>query len=76
MIDGVLENNTYTEIQEHLEPHITEKSVLCSDGAWPYVGVEKHKNCMHKRLLSSEKRVLEDVYHIQTVNGEIAHFKG
>jgi transposase-like protein len=76
MIDGVLSADTKDEIETHLEPHIKRDSVLCSDGAWAYVNVAKKTNCDHKRLISSENRVLDKIYHIQTVNGAIAHFKG
>jgi hypothetical protein len=31
--------------------------------------------CEHKRLISTKNRVIDKVYHIQTVNGTIAHFK-
>ena len=37
MIDGVLSADSAFEIQLHLEPHIKDYSVICSDGAWAYV---------------------------------------
>jgi hypothetical protein len=40
------------------------------------VTVAKQKSCDHKRLINNKVRVLDSVYHIQTVNGAIAHFKG
>jgi transposase-like protein len=76
MIDGILSEDTALEIESHLKPHITENSVLCSDGAWAYVNIAKATKCDHKRLIASKKRVLDGIYHIQTVNGAIAHFKG
>jgi exonuclease III len=36
----------------------------------------KEKSCVHKRLISNKLRVIDKVYHIQTVNGAIANFKG
>ena len=75
MLAHVLEANTKSEIKKYLEPYLMEKSVLCSDGAYAYIEVAKDKNCMHKRLLTMGNRVQENVYHIQTVNGAIAHFK-
>lgn len=30
--------------------------------------------CEHKRLVSTKNRVIDKVYHIQTVNGAIAHY--
>lgn len=76
MIDGVLSNDTASEIKLHLEPYIIKNSVLCSDGAWAYVSIAKTTHCDHKRLISGKNRVIDKIYHIQTVNGAIAHFKG
>ena len=76
MIDGVLSADTKEEIKAHLEPYIIKDSVLCSDGAWTYVDIARKTNCDHKRLISSKNRVIDKIYHIQTVNGAIAHFKG
>ena len=76
IIDGVLAADTTAEIKAHLEPHIIKNSVLCSDGGWAYVSVAQKMKCDHKRLISSENRVIDKIYHIQTVNGAIAHFKG
>lgn len=38
--------------------------------------LQKQKNCGHKRLINNKVRVIDKVYHTQTVNGAIAHFKG
>ena len=76
IIDSVLAADNTAEIKLHLAPHIIKDSVLCSDGAWAYVSIAKDANCDHKRLISSENRVQDKIYHIQTVNGAIAHFKG
>ena len=75
MVSKVLAVDTALEIESNLESHIMSNSVLCSDGAWPYVNVAEHKNCDHKRLINGKNRVTESIYHIQTVNGSIAHFK-
>ncbi len=45
------------------------------DGAWVYINIAKMKNCEHKRLISGRNRVINNIYHIQTVNGSIAHLK-
>jgi hypothetical protein len=37
--------------------------------------IAKVVKCEHKRLISTKNRVIDKVYHIQTVNGAIAHFK-
>lgn len=76
MINPILSADNTAEISANLAPHLTENSVLCSDGSWAYVTIAKKANCDHKRLINGKKRVLDKVYHIQTVNGAIAHFKG
>lgn len=76
LINKVLAADTAIEIEINLEPHISNNSVLCSDGAWPYVNIAKHTQCDHKRLITGKKRVIDGIYHIQNVNGAIAHFKG
>ncbi|WDE09433.1 IS1595 family transposase [Thalassomonas haliotis] len=76
MINAILSADTRAEIAAHLTENITENSVLCSDGSWSYVEIAKQKNCDHKRLINNQVRVIDKVYHIQTVNGAIAHFKG
>ena len=76
MINLILSADTTAEIAANFSKNITENSVLCSDGSWSYVTIAKQKNCDHKRLINSKVRVIDKVYHIQTVNGAIAHFKG
>ncbi len=71
----MLAADTALEIETHFESHITSHSVLCSDGAWPYVKIAEHKSCDHKRLINVKNRVIGNIYHIQTVNGSITHFK-
>ena len=75
IVSKVLAADTALEIETHFESHVTNNSVLCSDGAWPYVNIAEHKNCDHKRLINGKDRVIENIYHIQTVNGSITHFK-
>lgn len=76
MITPILSADTTAEIVANFAANITENSVLCSDGSRAYVTVAKQKSCDHKRLINNKVRVLDSVYHIQTVNGAIAHFKG
>ncbi len=76
MITPILPADTTAEITANLAQNITENSVLCSDGSWSYVAISKQRNCDHKRLINGKMRVIDKVYHIQTVNGAIAHFKG
>ena len=75
MINPILSADTTSEIADNFAANITDNSVLCSDGSWAYVTVAKQTNCDHKRLINNKVRVLDKVYHIQTVNGAIAHFK-
>jgi transposase-like protein len=75
MVSQVLAADTKAEITLHLQPYITEGSVLCSDGAHAYKDIAKVTQCAHKRLISTQQRVIDKVYYIQTVNGAIAHFK-
>jgi transposase-like protein len=76
MINPILDADTTVEISANFANNITENSVICSDGSWSYVAIAKQKNCDHKRLINNKLRVIDTVYHIQTVNGAIAHFKG
>jgi transposase-like protein len=76
MINRILSADTTAEIEANLTDNIMENSVLCSDGSWSYVTIAKQTNCDHKRLINGKVRVIDKVYHIQTVNGAIAHFKG
>ena len=71
----MLAADTALEIETNFGSHITSHSVLCSDGAWPYVKIVEHKSCDHKRLINGMNRVIGNIYHIQTVNGSITHFK-
>jgi len=76
MINPILSADTTAEITANFAENITENSVICSDGSWSYVAIAKEKSCDHKRLINNKVRVIDKVYHIQTVNGAIAHFKG
>ena len=75
MINPILSADTTTEIAANFAANIVDNSVLCSDGSWAYVAIAKEKNCDHKRLINNKIRVVDKAYHIQTVNGAIAHFK-
>lgn len=76
IVDAVLKRDTALEIQKAFIPHLEKYSVLCSDGSNTYVAIAHKKECDHKQLNSNKNRVLEKVYHIQNVNGAIAHFRG
>jgi hypothetical protein len=63
--------DTIAEIEVNLTDNITENSVLCRDCSWSYVTIAKQTNCDHKRLINGKVRVIDKVYHIQTVNGKM-----
>ena len=71
----MLAADTALEIETHFESHITSHSVLCSDGAWPYVKIAEHKSCDHKRLINVKNRVIGNIYHNQTVYVSNTHFE-
>ena len=75
MIAPILSADTSSEIAINLIDNIEANSVLCSDGSWAYVKIAAQKECDHKRLIGNKIRVMENIYHIQTVNGAIANFK-
>jgi len=75
--DRVLKRNTRKEIQDFLKPLLTEGSVLCTDGNDSYDGVTGPLHIEHKRLVAAhEQRVVEGVYHIQTLNNYMMNWKG
>lgn len=75
MITPILSADTTAEITANFAKNIEVDSVLCSDGSWAYVAIAKQQNCDHKRLINNKVRVIDKIYHIQTVNGSIANFK-
>ena len=72
----VIENNTKENIEAVLTPIISEGSVLCTDGNISYIGIAKGLNIEHKRLIGLDnQRVIESVYHIQTLNNYMMRWK-
>jgi hypothetical protein len=55
IIDKALSADTGAQIRDNLSPYITEKSVLCSGGAWAYAKVAKEQKCDHKHLINNKK---------------------
>jgi len=74
----VLEHDTKEEIIAALAPVIRENSVLCTDGNLSYVEMVKtFDHLEHKRLIARDNsRVVEGVYHIQTLNNFTQRWKG
>jgi len=73
----VLERNTKENLQAQLKPLLSSGSVLCTDGNLSYKGIAKELDIDHKRLIGIENiRVIDSVYHIQTLNNYMKRFKG
>ena len=76
MVHKVIENNTRENIEAVLTPVISAGSVLCTDGNISYIGIAKNLNVDHKRLINLDnQRVIEGVYHIQTLNNYMMRWK-
>ena len=72
----VLERNTKENIQAQLKPLLSAGSVLCTDGNLSYKGIAKELDIDHKRLIAIDNvRVIDGVYHIQTLNNYMKRFK-
>jgi len=72
----VLERNTRENIQSALTPMLTPGSVLCTDGNQSYRGIAKDLDIDHKRLIGLDnQRVIEGIYHIQTLNNYMMRWK-
>ena len=56
---------------------ISRGSVLCTDGNQSYIQIAEDAGVIHKRLIISDKKRVEDeVYHIQTLNNYISRLRG
>ncbi|PSU31748.1 IS1595 family transposase [Photobacterium lutimaris] len=74
----VLERNTTDELGAALKPLLSPDSVLCTDGNLSYKTIVKELNINidHKRLVALDnKRVIEGIYHIQTLNNFMMRWK-
>jgi transposase-like protein len=72
----VLERNTKDNIQIQLKPLLSSGSVLCTDGNLSYKGIAKDLDIDHKRLIGLDnQRVIEGIYHIQTLNNYMMRWK-
>lgn len=68
---------SYQQIAPAIEPLISRGSVLCTDGNQSYIQVAENAGVIHKRLIISvKKRVEDEVYHIQTLNNYISRLRG
>lgn len=73
----VMDRNTKVNLSNAITPLLTEGCCLCTDGNLSYKSiVEKLDiNLDHKRIIASDGRVIDGVYHIQHVNGFISLWK-
>jgi transposase-like protein len=74
----VLERNTKEELSAALKPLLSPDSVLCTDGNLSYKTIVKELkiNIDHKRLVALDNtRVLDGIYHIQTLNNFMKRWK-
>lgn len=75
--ETVLLDKSYQQIAPAIEPLISRGSVLCTDGNQSYIQVAENAGVIHKRLIISDKKRVEDeVYHIQTLNNYISRLRG
>ena len=75
--ETVLLDKSYQQIAPAIEPLISRGSVLCTDGNQSYIQVAENTGVIHKRLIISDKKRVEDeVYHIQTLNNYISRLRG
>jgi transposase-like protein len=72
----VLKVDCKAEIESAIKQLIVSGSVLCTDGNISYKGIAKDLFIDHKRLIAlDKKRVIDEVYHIQTLNNYIMRWK-
>ncbi len=74
----VLEHDTKEEISLVLKPLLSPDSVLCTDGNLSYKSIvqELDFNIEHKRLIALDnQRVIDNIYHIQTLNNLTMRWK-
>ncbi len=76
MADFVLNYNEKEEIHDCLLGLIRRESVLCSDGNEAYRSLAEKENIPHQPVIAKAKRrVVDDIFHIQNVNGVIQRLK-
>jgi transposase-like protein len=74
----VLNRNTKEELERSLAPLLTPESVLCTDGNLSYQTIVKKLpfELDHKRLIAIDnQRVIDGIYHIQTLNNWMMRWK-
>ena len=73
-----MQRNTREELEKSLAPVLTPESVLCTDGNLSYQTIVKNLpfELDHKRLIAIDnQRVIDGIYHIQTLNNWMMRWK-
>ncbi|MGB5446399.1 MAG: IS1595 family transposase [Psychromonas sp.] len=71
----VMDRNTKENLSNAITPLLTEGCCLCADGNLSYQSIVKKLdiNLDHKRIIASDGRVVDGIYHIQHVNGFLVY---
>ena len=72
----VLKHDSKSEIEAAIKPLIKSGSVLCTDGNLSYKSIATDLAIDHRSLVGLDNiRVIDDVYHIQTLNNYTMRWK-
>lgn len=72
----VLKHDSKAEIESAIKSLIQSGSVLCTDGNLSYKSIANDLSVDHKRLIGLDNaRVIDEVYHIQTLNNYTMRWK-
>lgn len=73
----VMEKNTKENLSNAITPLLTDGCCLCTDGNLSYKSIVDKLDIKldHKRIIASDGRVVDGIYHIQHVNGFISLWK-
>ncbi|WP_422133411.1 IS1595 family transposase [Endozoicomonas sp. ALD040] len=76
-VDGILANESASEMQQHLEGHLSSKVILCAEASLAHEKLARDMELPLKELVTSAgQHVIEGVFHIQHVNAYHSHLKG
>ena len=75
-VDGILDNESASEMQKHLEGQLSSKAILCADASLAHEKLARDMQLPLKELVTSAgQRVIDGVFHIQHVNAYHSHLK-
>lgn len=75
-VDGLLDNETATEMKKHLQGHVSASAILCADASLAHEKLARDMGLPLKELVTSAgQHVVEEVFHIQHVNAYHSHLK-